>query len=79
MDVRNCIRYFKKVTGHTPAKYITLLRMSKAQSLLTETDTRISDIMYQVGIDDLPLFSKMFKRIYSLSPKAYREMYRREE
>ena len=79
MDVRNFIRYFKKVTGHTPAKYITLLRMSKAQSLLTETDTRISDIMYQVGIDDLPLFSKMFKRIYSLSPKAYREMYRREE
>lgn len=78
MDVRNFIRYFKKITGSTPAKYITLLRMSTAQTLLTETDMRISDIMYQVGIDDLPLFSKIFKRVYFLSPKAYREMYRKE-
>ena len=79
MDVRNFIRYFKKITGSTPAKYITRLRMSTAQSLLTETDMRISEIMYQVGISDLPLFSRMFKRVYSLSPKAYREMYRKNE
>lgn len=79
MDVRNFIRYFKQVTGNTPAKYIANLRMARAQTLLTETDMRISDIMYQVGIDDLPLFSKMFKRVYSLSPKAYREMYRKED
>lgn len=79
MDVRNFIRYFKKITGNTPAKYITLLRMSKAQSLLTETDLRISDIMYQVGINDLPLFSKMFKRVYSMSPKAYRETYKKDK
>ena len=79
MDVRNFIRYFKKITGSTPAKYITILRMTTAQSLLTETDMRISDIMYEVGINDLPLFSKMFKRVYSLSPKAYREMYRKKD
>lgn len=77
MDVRNFIRYFKKITGNTPAKYITLLRMSTAQSLLTETDISVSDIMYQVGISDLALFSKMFKRVYSLSPKAYREASRK--
>ena len=76
MDVRNFIRYFKKITGNTPAKYITLLRMSMAQSLLIETDMSVSDIMYQVGISDPPLFSKMFKRVYSLSPKAYRERVR---
>ncbi len=78
MDVRNFIRYFKKITGSTPAKYITILRMTTAQSLLTETDMQITEIMYQVGIRDLPLFSKMFKRVFSLSPKAYREMYRKD-
>ena len=78
MDVRNFIRYFKKITGNTPAKYITLLRMSTAQSLLTKTDMRISEIMYKVGISDLPRFSKMFKRVYSRSPKAYRETYRQQ-
>ncbi len=79
MDVRNFIRYFKETTGCTPAKYITQLRMSTAQSLLIETDMQISEIMYQVGINDLPLFSKIFKRVYSMSPKAYREMYRKED
>lgn len=73
MSVRSFIRYFKTVTGYTPAKYVTFTRMSVAKNLLEETELSIPQIMDRVGIDDLSLFSKLFKKHYSHSPRAYRK------
>lgn len=76
MDIRSFIRYFKKLTGYPPAKYITLRRLELAKNLLEESELSISDIMYRVGFNDLSHFSKLFKKHYSLSPRAYRDIAR---
>ena len=78
MDTRSFIRYFKKLTGYPPAKYITLRRMELAKSLLEETELTVSDIMYRVGINDLSHFSKLFKKHHSLPPRTYREVIQRQ-
>jgi AraC-like DNA-binding protein len=78
MDGRSFIRYFKKLTGYPPAKYITLRRMELAKNLLEESDLSISDIMYRSGFNDLSYFSKLFKKHYSLSPRTYRDIIRHE-
>lgn len=74
MDSRHFIRYFKQMTGYTPAKYVTVKRMEVAKNLLEESELTISEIMEQVGLQDLSHFSKLFKKYYSLSPRAYREL-----
>ena len=75
MDPRSFIRYFKKLTGYSPAKYIVMKRMEEAKKLLEETDMHITEIMWQVGFDDLSHFSKLYKQHYSLSPRAYRALF----
>jgi AraC-like DNA-binding protein len=77
MEVRSFIRFFKKLTGYTPAKYVTLRRMELAKTLLEESELPILDIMYRVGMQDISYFSKLFKQHYSLSPRNYREMLNR--
>ncbi len=79
MSLRSFIRYFEEITGYTPAKYVMLVRMMTAKTLLEESDLSVSDIMYRIGIDDLSAFSKMFKKRYDFSPRVYREMYRKDE
>lgn len=78
MDTRSFIRYFKGITGYPPAKYLTMRRMELAKNLLEESELTISDIMYRVGFSDLSHFSKLFKKHYSLSPRAYRDIVRRQ-
>lgn len=75
LDPRSFIRYFKKLTGYSPAKYILMKRMERAKKLLEESDLSVSEIMWQVGFDDLSHFSKLFKKHYSLSPRSYRALF----
>lgn len=77
MELRSYIRYFKRITGYTPANYILQLRLSTAKAFLEESELSISEIVQKVGISEPAYFSKMFKKYYSLSPRAYREMIRR--
>ena len=78
MELHSYIRYFKRITGSTPTNYILRLRLSTAKDLLEKTELPISDIMQKIGISDHSYFSKVFKRYYGLSPRAYREKYRNE-
>ena len=76
MEQRSFIRYIKKLTGYSPAKYILMKRMEEAKKLLEETDISVSEIMWQVGFDDPSHFSKQFKKHYAFSPAVYRRMFR---
>lgn len=77
MSVRSFLRYFKNLTGQSPASYIALTRMEVAKSLLEDTDLSISEIMDRVGISSVSSFSKMFKKHYGYSPRTYREIFRK--
>jgi len=73
------IRFFKDKTGITPAKYITVQRIERAKTLLETTEKPISEIMQQLGFDDISHFSSLFKHYAGYSPKYYREYYLKQE
>jgi AraC-like DNA-binding protein len=65
---------FREVLGIPPKEYITKYRISKACELLSNQGLTISEVSRSVGYDDPLGFSKIFKQIKGISPKAYREV-----
>jgi len=63
---------FKSVTGTPPAKYLKTLRMQQAATLLTTTFLSVKEIVRRVGCTDDSHFVRDFKRIYGMTPSAYR-------
>ena len=63
---------FIKFYGVSPKSYIQNVRMERAKKLLSKTQTSIALIANSVGYDDPLLFSKMFKKYYSVSPTKFR-------
>lgn len=63
---------FKSITGVSPAKYLKTLRMEQAAILLTTTFLSVKEIVRRVGCSDESHFVRDFKRIYGVTPSAYR-------
>ena len=66
-------RTFKKLTGHSPMHYFTLLRIQQACHLLDMTQQPIKQIAPAVGYPDALYFSRIFHRIIGMTPHAYRK------
>ena len=69
-------RLFKQHTGKTPREFIKEVRMVTAARRLLITDERISTIAYELGFENVPYFSKLFKSVYGVSPQLYRKISR---
>lgn len=63
---------FKKETGHSPVSYFNLLKIQYACQLLYDTNMKINQVCYKIGIDDCYYFSRLFTKIMGVSPKQYR-------
>jgi transcriptional regulator GlxA family with amidase domain len=63
---------FKSITGVSPAKYLKVLRMQQAATLLTTTFLSVKEIMIRVGFADESHFVRDFKRLYGRTPSEYR-------
>lgn len=66
-------RLFLQLTGERPLSYIHTKRMERAQYLMVTTQLSLSQIAEATGFDNLPHFSKVFKKKTSLTPGQYRE------
>lgn len=64
---------FKEYFGSTVAEYIKLRRLERACALLKETSLPVSHVARVCGIGDYNYFSKVFRRAYGKSPRAYRK------
>ena len=64
---------FRKHTGVSPQEYLLQCRFKNGCRLLAETDYPVQKIAEQVGYEDPLAFSKAFKKMYKMSPTAYRE------
>ncbi|MFE5319394.1 AraC family transcriptional regulator [Paenibacillus sp. NPDC056579] len=69
-------RLFKRHTGKSPSDFLIELKMVVAAKRILETDERISDIAYEVGIKDPNYFSRIFKKYYRVTPVSYRQLAR---
>jgi len=66
-------RAFRNRHGIPPIRLQHELRMNAAKALLISSHIRISEIAKRVGYADVYSFSKMFRKIVGLAPRAYRE------
>jgi AraC-like DNA-binding protein len=68
-------REFKRAFGESPHAYLLTRRLERAASLLRNTDRPVTQICLAVGWESLGSFSASFRRIYGVSPLAYRESF----
>ncbi|MDO5022240.1 MAG: response regulator [Eubacteriales bacterium] len=66
-------RLFKKKTGENYIRYLTKLRLNKAQTLLITTKMKVSDVACMIGYDNPRYFARLFKEHYGMNPQEYRE------
>jgi len=67
------LRLFSAVLGVTPHQYLLRSRLRHAARLLTDEDTAITDIAFDVGFADLSNFVRTFHRAAGVAPSAFRE------
>ncbi|RYG86719.1 MAG: AraC family transcriptional regulator, partial [Alphaproteobacteria bacterium] len=68
--------YFRAVTGETPARFMTQVRLEAAARRLAETDATLDTIAAETGFADANHLCKVFRRHYHLSPGIYRKQLR---
>lgn len=65
-------KFYKKETGENLSTYILDQRLSRASSLLTDSNLLISDISKMVGFNSSQYFIRVFKEKYQMTPQQYR-------
>ncbi|MCU4162958.1 two-component regulator propeller domain-containing protein [Carboxylicivirga caseinilyticus] len=66
--------FYKKVkglTGYSPNELIKIKRMKRAAELLVERKHTVSEVSWQVGIEDPFYFSKCFKAQFGCAPSKF--------
>lgn len=69
-------RIFRNVTGTSPGRFLTAIRLFRAKNLLLETSFSVSDISYLVGYNSPGTFSARFTLSVGMSPTRYRHQAR---
>jgi transcriptional regulator GlxA family with amidase domain len=72
LSPRTLNRRFHEATGLSPQQYLNSVRMGTARDLLRRSNLGISEIAWQVGLQDVSYFSRQFRRQHGLTPRAYR-------
>lgn len=65
-------REFRRAFGESPHAYLLTRRLERAAALLRNTDHSVLEVCTSVGLASLGSFNSSFKRIYGLTPTAYR-------
>lgn len=72
-------RFFKLRTGKTISEYIIDIRLGIASRKLVDTTMSIAEICYDCGFNNVSNFNRIFKRKKGVSPKSFRENYRKHK
>lgn len=67
-------RIFQRVTGVSPGRFLSALRLQEAKRLLLTTSLSVTEITYQVGYTSISTFSMRFKGSVGLCPREYRRL-----
>jgi len=63
----------KQETGKTAIELIHIFLVSEAKNLLKGSDNNIAETAYALGFDNLPYFSRLFKKEVGLSPNQFKK------
>ncbi len=63
---------FKRAFGESPHTYLLTRRLERASALLRTTDYSVAYICMAVGLTSVGSFTTSFRRVFGLTPTAYR-------
>jgi len=66
---------FKQETGTSPAQYLKDSRLRKAEIMLRSSFLSVKQILKQVGLGSNAHFVHDFRKMYGMTPTAYRRMF----
>ena len=75
MSKRSFMRTFYAATGNSPISYLIKLRVNHAAGFLRHSSDSITDIAFRVGFGDSNYFTRQFRNIIGVSPRAYRQQH----
>ncbi|MEZ0075130.1 helix-turn-helix domain-containing protein [Planotetraspora sp. GP83] len=67
-------RVFQRVTGLSPGRFLSAVRLREAKRLLASTPLSVTNISHQVGYSSVGTFSSRFTSSVGLSPSRYRQL-----
>lgn len=67
-------RLFQRVTGVTPGRFLSAMRLQRAKQLLITTELNVAHISAHVGFNSVGTFSSRFSRSVGMSPTSYRRL-----
>lgn len=73
MSIATLCRVFQNCLHTTPANYVSQVRISKAVNMLEQTELGIDEIADQVGFPNRAYFSRVFKKVTTISPAEFRK------
>lgn len=65
-------RVFRDLTGTSPGRFLSAIRLFMAKRHLLETHSSVTEISYRVGYNSLGTFTSRFTRSVGISPAKYR-------
>ncbi|MDN3351820.1 AraC family transcriptional regulator [Actinomadura sp. DC4] len=68
-------RLFQRMTGVSPGRFLSAVRLQEAKKLLLSTGLSVTEISHRVGYSSVGTFSSRFKSSVGLAPTAYRELH----
>ena len=78
ISVAHFNRVLKNEFGMPPKKYINMIKIKRAASLLENTDNSINEVCEIAGFNDISYFNRTFKAETGMSPGEYKRKNRTE-
>ncbi|MFF3905040.1 helix-turn-helix transcriptional regulator [Streptomyces sp. NPDC001848] len=68
------LRVFRRITGVTPGRFLSAVRLHEAKRLLAESRLNVADVSAQVCYSSTGTFSRRFTASVGISPTHYRRI-----
>ncbi len=75
MSSRTLARRFQEITGRTPIKWLTTVRVARAAEILETSCTPLEDIVDACGFGSIETFRREFRRVRGVSPGKFRKTF----
>jgi AraC family transcriptional regulator len=69
-------RVFRSITGTSPRRFLSAIRLYSAKRLLLDTPLSVTDIAYTVGYNSLGTFTTRFHQSVGTTPTNFRTLFR---
>jgi signal transduction histidine kinase/ligand-binding sensor domain-containing protein/CheY-like chemotaxis protein len=69
-------RRIKSITGQTVVEFIRDVRLKRAAQLLAQSTLRVSEVGFEVGIENVKYFRQVFQKLYGVTPSEYARQHR---